>query len=59
MAQIITNINYQHQEWVFPKTIKEICKQKVGYLSKNTNIYVGSQKPKLLKLLKVYSKKPK
>ena len=57
MAQIITNINYQHQEWVFPKTIKEICKQKVGYLSKNTNIYVGSQKPGTLKIIKSFLKK--
>ena len=57
IAQIITNINYQHQEWVFPKTIKEICKQKVGYLSKNTNIYVGSQKPGILKIIKSFLKK--
>ena len=57
MAQIITNINYQHQEWVFPKTIKEICKQKVGYLSKNTNIYVGSQKPGTLQIIKSFLKK--
>merc|ERR1712093_187624 len=39
LAQVVTNINYQHQEWVFPKTITEICRQKVGYLSKNTMIY--------------------
>jgi len=57
MAQIITNINYQHQEWVFPKTIKEICKQKVGYLSKNSNIYVGSQKSGTLKIIKSFLKK--
>ena len=38
LAQIITNINYQHQEWIRPKTVAEICKQKVGYLSENTNI---------------------
>ena len=57
MAQIITNINYQHQEWVFPKTIKEICKQKVGYLSNNTNIYIGSQKPGTLKIIKSFLKK--
>ena len=44
MAQVVTNINFQHQEWVHPKTLNEICKQKVGYLSKNSNIYVGKQK---------------
>ena len=37
--QICTNINKQHIEWINPKTINEICKQKVGYLSNNTNIY--------------------
>ncbi len=47
LAQIVTNINYQHQEWVRPKTIAEICKQKVGYLSENTNIYTGKQKPQI------------
>ena len=52
LSQIVTNINYQHQEWVQPKTIIEICKQKVGYLSKNTAIYVGKQKPKTLKIVK-------
>ncbi len=57
MAQLITNINYQHQEWVYPKTITEICKQKVGYLSKSSNIYIGRQKPKTLKIIKNILKK--
>ena len=52
LAQVVTNINYQHQEWVNPKTIAEICKQKVGSLSKNTTIYTGKQKPKTLKIIK-------
>ena len=39
--QIVTNINYQHQDWVSPKTITEICNQKVGYLSEKTTIYVA------------------
>ena len=52
LAQVITNINYQHQDWVRPKTIAEICRQKVGYLSKNTKIYTGKQKPKTLKIIK-------
>ena len=56
-AQVITNINYQHQEWVVPSTIEEICKQKVGYLSKNTNIYIGKQKAKVLKIIKKILKK--
>jgi len=52
LSQVVTNINYQHQEWVRPKTIVEICKQKVGYLSENTTIYLGKQKPKTLKIVK-------
>jgi len=52
MAQIVTNINYQHQEWVYPKTIKEICNQKVGFLSKNSNIYVGKQQLGTQKIIK-------
>ena len=57
LAQVITNINYQHQEWVRPKTIVEICRQKVGYLSENTNIYIGKQKPKTSKIIKNILKK--
>ena len=57
LAQVITNINYQHQEWVHPKTIAEICRQKVGYLSENTNIYIGKQKPKTSKIIKNILKK--
>ena len=56
-AQIITNINFQHQEWVKPKTIGEICRQKVGFLSKNTVIYIGEQNLKNLKIIKKILKK--
>ena len=51
LAQVVTNINYQHQEWVRPKTITEICKQKVGYLSKNTVIFSGKQNPRTSKII--------
>jgi dihydrofolate synthase/folylpolyglutamate synthase len=51
-AQIITNINFQHQEWINPKTIEEICRQKVGFLSKKTTIYIAPQEPKTLKIIK-------
>lgn len=57
LAQIVTNINLQHQEWVYPKTLAEICKQKVGFLSENTNIYTGRQKLKTLKIIKNILKK--
>ena len=42
-AQIITNINLQHQDLFGVKTLKEVIKIKVGYLSKKTNIYIGKQ----------------
>ena len=51
-AQIITNINFQHQEWVKPKTLSEICRQKLDSLSQNTTIYIGKQEPKTLKIIR-------
>ena len=55
--QIITNINFQHQNWVNPPTIKQICKEKVGYLSKNSTIYIGQQEKNILKIIKKILKK--
>ena len=52
LAQICTQINKQHTEWIKPKTIEEICKQKIGYLSESTTIYTGKQKTKTLKIIK-------
>ena len=51
-AQIITNINFQHQDWVKPRTLKEICRQKLDSLSQNTTIYIAKQEPKTLKIIK-------
>jgi dihydrofolate synthase/folylpolyglutamate synthase len=51
-AQIITNINFQHHDWVKPKTLKEICRQKLDSLSQNTTIYIGKQQPKTLVIIK-------
>ena len=51
-AQIVTNCNFQHQEWVKPKTLREICRQKLDSLSQNTTIYIGKQEPKTLKIIK-------
>ena len=51
-AQIITNINFQHQDWVRPQTLTEICRQKLESLSQNTTIYIGKQQPKTLKIIK-------
>ena len=57
LAQVCTQINLQHTEWIKPKTIAEICRQKVGYLSKDTTIYTGKQKPKTYKIIKNILKK--
>ena len=56
-AQIITNINFQHQDWIKPKTINEICKQKVAFLSKNSTIYIAPQEKKTLSIIKKILKK--
>lgn len=56
-CQIITNINEQHLEWVKPKTLRKICEQKVGHLSKKTTIYVGKQDARTLKIIKKILKK--
>tara|TARA_B100000579_G_scaffold244656_1_gene200717 strand:+ start:1338 stop:2594 length:1257 start_codon:yes stop_codon:yes gene_type:complete len=57
LLQACVNLNKQHLEWVYPKTINEICRQKVGYMSDNTNIYIGKQKPKVLRIVKKILKK--
>ena len=51
-AQIITNINFQHQDWVKPQTLAEICRQKLDSLSQNTTLYIAKQEPKTLKIIK-------
>jgi dihydrofolate synthase/folylpolyglutamate synthase len=51
-AQIVTNINFQHQDWVEPKTLREICRQKLDSLSQNTTIYIGKQQSQTLKIIK-------
>lgn len=57
LAQCIVNINKQHLNFVKKKTLNEIIRQKVGFLSKNTRIYVGKQKPSTLKKIKSYLRK--
>ena len=56
-CQIITNINNQHLEWVKPKTLRAICQEKVGCLSKKTTIYIGKQEPKTMQIIKEILKK--
>ena len=56
-CQIVTNINKQHLEWVKPPTLHEICRQKVGFLSKKTTIYIGKQNLKTMNIIKKILKK--
>jgi dihydrofolate synthase/folylpolyglutamate synthase len=58
-AQIVTNINFQHQDWVKPQTLTEICRQKLDSLSQKTTIYIAKQQPKTLKIIKNILKKNK
>ena len=58
-AQIIAHINFQHQEWVKPQNIAEICRQKLDSLSQNTTIYIAKQQPETLKIIKKIIKKNK
>ena len=58
-AQIITNINLQHKIFLKKKTLNEIIKEDVGYLSHFTNIYIGKQTPYVLKKIKGHLKKNK
>ena len=57
LAQIVVNINKQHLNFLRKKTIDEVIYQKVGFLSHFTNIYVGKQKPSILKKIKRHLKK--
>ena len=52
IAQVIVNINKQHLNFLKKKTLDEVIYQKVGFLSNFTNIYVGKQKPDVLRKIK-------
>ena len=54
LAQVVVNINKQHLNFLDKnkKTIDEVIYQKVGFLSNFTHIYVGKQKPNVLKKIK-------
>ena len=59
LAQIIVNINKQHLNFLKKKTLDEVILQKVGFLSNFTKIYVGKQKPNVLKKIKSKLKRNK
>ena len=59
LAQVVVNINKQHLNFLDKnkKTLDEVVYQKVGFLSNFTRIYLGKQKPNVLKKIKRYLKK--
>ena len=59
LAQVIVNINKQHLNFLKKKTLDEVVYQKVGFLSNFTKIYIGKQKPDVLKKIKKNLKKNK
>ena len=59
LAQVVVNINKQHLNFLTKKTLDEVIYQKVGFLSNFTNIYVGKQKPNVLRKIKNNLKKNK
>ena len=52
LKQIVVNINKQHLNFLRRKTLDEVIKQKVGFLSQFTDIHIGKQKPNVLKKIK-------
>ncbi len=60
-AQVVVNINKQHLNFLSKnkKTLDEVIYQKVGFLSNFTRIYVGKQRPYILKKIKRCLKKNK
>ena len=54
--QICTNINKQHLNFLKRKTLDEVIKEDVGFLSNFTNIYIGKQSPRVLRKIKVQLK---
>ena len=57
LKQVVVNINKQHLNFLKIKTLDEIIRQKVGFLSQFTNIHVGRQKlPVIKKIKKILNK---
>ncbi len=56
LAQIVTNINLQHKNFLKKKTLNEIIRQDVGFLNNFTKIYIGKQTPYVLKKIKKHLK---
>ena len=57
--QICTNINKQHLNFLKRKTLDEVIREDVGFLSNFTNIYIGKQTPYVLRKIKTFLKRNK
>ena len=57
--QICTNINKQHLNFLKRKTLDEVIREDVSFLSNFTNIYIGKQTPYVLKKIKTLLKSNK
>ena len=57
--QAVVNINKQHLNFLKKKTLNEVIYQKVGFLNQFTKIYIGKQKPQVLRKIKSYLNKNK
>ena len=55
-VQIRTNVNKQHLNFLKRKTLEEVIKEDVGFLSNFTNIYIGKQTPHVLRKIKMHLK---
>ena len=54
--QICTNINKHHLNFLKKKTLGEIIREDVGFLSNFTKIYIGKQSPYVLRKIKMHLK---
>ena len=59
LAQAVVNINKQHLRLLKARNLNDVIYEKVSSLSDFTKIYVGKQKPKVLKRIKQLLKKNK
>ncbi len=57
--QICTNINKQHLNFLKRKSLDEVIREDVGFLSNFTNIYIGKQTPYVLRKIKTILKSNK
>jgi len=57
LIQSVVNINKQHLRLLKVKTLNDVINEKVGFLNNFTNIYVGKQKPFVIKRIRKLLKK--